>query len=109
MFTEKDIKFLIDAINFIAEHGEKFLFKYNFDIKSADWVNIEHKEKARDLNVLKRYELKDIEPKNLEKARKKYFTAAMKVAKGLNKPTKKDFINNKKEVEELKYFYYCLK
>ena len=56
VFTEKDIKFLIDAINFIAEHGEKFLFEYKFDIKSADWVNIGHQDKIRKLNVLKMYD-----------------------------------------------------
>ncbi|MDA3885554.1 MAG: aminotransferase class V-fold PLP-dependent enzyme [Candidatus Delongbacteria bacterium] len=109
VFTKKDINFLINAINFIAEHGEKFLLRYKFDIKSADWVNIDHKEKYRNLNVLKKYELKDIDPKNIEKARKKYFTEANKLAEVLKVPTKKDFINDKKEVEELKYFYYCLK
>ncbi|MDA3837897.1 MAG: aminotransferase class V-fold PLP-dependent enzyme [Candidatus Delongbacteria bacterium] len=107
VFTKKDVDFLIDAINFIADHGEKFLLKYKFDIKSADWTNVDHIEKIRDLNVLKNYELKDINPASIENARKKYFTEAKKMAKELRIPMKKDFISNEKKVEELKYFYYC--
>ena len=109
VFTEKDVKFLINAIDFIAEHGDKFLFEYKFDIKSADWTNIHHKDKVRNLDIFRTHELKEIAPGKIEKARKDYFKAAEKIAKGLKRPTKKDFINNKKEIEELKYFYHCKK
>ncbi|MBN2789592.1 MAG: aminotransferase class V-fold PLP-dependent enzyme [Candidatus Delongbacteria bacterium] len=108
VFTKKDIDFLIKAINFISDYGDKFLFQYKFNINTSEWTNINYTEKSRSLNVLKKYELKDIEQKDIEKFRKKYFVEAEKLAKTLKKPEKKDYVKDKADIEDLKYFYHCV-
>ncbi len=45
IMSEAEVDFLLDAILFVAEHGQRFLGLYHFDIRAGRWW---HKETKRD-------------------------------------------------------------
>jgi len=108
VFTEKDILFLIRAIEFIAEYGDRFLKIYRFNPKTADWKHIDHIERHGTLSLDKNYDLGHSDPQKIEKYREQYFDYARSTAESLKIIDKKNFVKDEKNIEELKYFFYCL-
>ncbi|KAL6047945.1 Aminotransferase, variant 2 [Balamuthia mandrillaris] len=42
--TEKEVQYVIDAVNFVAEHGWKFLSHYTFYPETGEWVHQHNKK-----------------------------------------------------------------
>ncbi|MBU4485289.1 MAG: aminotransferase class V-fold PLP-dependent enzyme, partial [Candidatus Delongbacteria bacterium] len=108
VFDENDIKFIIDAIEFIARHGDKFLLLYTFNPHSAEWKHKDFMQKNITIGLDSDYDIECIKYNEVEKLRTEYFTIAEKNANMLKTPSKKDFIKYDRRIEELKYFYHCL-
>ena len=45
-FTEEDIDYVLDSIEFISKYGWMFLPHYQFDKDTGNWVNREEKESS---------------------------------------------------------------
>ncbi len=108
VFGEEDIKFLIEAIEFISEYGSRFLNLYSFDPVTADWKHTEYKENSQNLDVRNDYKTGSIDLTNLKNERKMYIAIAREIAKKLVNPSLKSFIKHERGIEELKYFYHCI-
>ena len=44
LYTDEDVDYVINAIEFIASYGWMFLPHYQFDLDSGIWVNRDEKE-----------------------------------------------------------------
>ncbi len=108
VFTEKDIQFLIKAIEFIAEYGERFLKIYAFNPHNADWKYINYVNKLKEIGIETDFKTESIDYAEIEKLREGYFKTAKEVTENIDPVYKKDFIKDDRNIEELKYFYYCL-
>ncbi len=108
IFKENDVKFIIDAIEFIAEYGERFLKMYGFDPVTSEWRHIEHKNKFREFSIDDDFDTGRISLNDIETFRKDYMSIANEIAKKLDKPSKKDFLKYDRNIEELKNFYHCI-
>ncbi|MBN2856849.1 MAG: aminotransferase class V-fold PLP-dependent enzyme [Candidatus Delongbacteria bacterium] len=108
VFTEDDIRFIIRAIEFIAQYGERFLDLYRFDPHSAEWKHKEFEEKSIEFDLFSDFDIGCIgKNDNIEKLRPKYFAEALKIASGLKTPDNEDFVKYEKNIENIKYFYHC--
>ena len=108
VFTEKDIQFLIKAIDFIAEYGDRFLKIYRFDPHTADWKHKDFIQPPAKINIDSDFDIERIEYSDVENFREEYLKKAKKISDKIEPLYKKDFIKDDRNIEELKYFYYCL-
>jgi len=108
VFSQKDVKFIIDTLQFIADYGERFLKLYGFDPVSAEWKHLHHETKLHEFSIDDDFKTKTIKVSEIEKLREKYLEKAKETAVQLCIPLKKDYIKCKKSIEELKYFYHCV-
>ncbi|MBN1971867.1 MAG: aminotransferase class V-fold PLP-dependent enzyme [Candidatus Delongbacteria bacterium] len=106
-FTENDIKFLMDAIEYIAENGFKYIPQYSFEFSTGDWIYKGWKEKKMEISLDFDFGFEKIEQNNLHKIREDYFEEAYKFLKeNLNDNDNVVYKDDEKELEELKFFYY---
>ena len=108
IFTENDVRYIIDAIEFIAEYGERFLKLYGFDPVTSEWRYIGHKSSFREFSINDDFDTEKISLNDIEKFRKDYMSIAKETAEKLGKPSKKDFLKYERKIEELKNFYHCI-
>jgi len=108
VFTEKDIQFLIKAIEFIAEYGERFLKIYAFNPHTADWKHKNYVHTFKKISIETDFNIESIKYAEIEKLREEYLKTAKEVSEHIAPLYKKDFIKDERNIEELKYFYYCL-
>lgn len=108
VFTEKDIQFLIKAIEFIAEYGERFLKIYAFNPHTADWKHKNYVHTFKEISIETDFNIESIKYAEIEKLREGYLYTAKEVSEHIAPLYKKDFIKDERNIEELKYFYYCL-
>lgn len=105
-FEEKDIEFLLNAIEFVAEKGHLFLSQYRLDMSTADWHHAEFEENYQPLSLDNSFSTKDIDPNILDEARASYFEEAKEWAEKLNEERQKEYASDPEEIEEVKFFYY---
>lgn len=104
-FTESEFKYILKALEFIIEHGEKFINVYNFDVKNGQWLHPEENQylpididwdhtfaKPKKVSDM---QLKQVLDKNIEKA--------YKLAK--NMPSSSGYYVFDEETEKLAFFY----
>lgn len=108
VFTEEDIQFLISAIEFIAEYGERFLKIYAFNPHTADWKHKNYVHTLKDISIETDFNIESIKYADIEKLREEYLKKAKEASEHIEPLYKKDFIRDERNIEELKYFYYCL-
>ncbi|OGE83147.1 MAG: hypothetical protein A2Y39_02090 [Candidatus Delongbacteria bacterium GWF2_40_14] len=108
VFTEKDIQFLIKAIEFIAEYGERFLKIYGFNPHTADWKHKNYVHSLKEVSIETDFNIESIKHAEIEKLREGYFKTAKEVSEHIKPLHKKDFIKDERNIETLKYFYYCM-
>jgi selenocysteine lyase/cysteine desulfurase len=102
-----DIDYIINTIKFIAKFGYLFLQKYEFDMKTSEWKYIGYKSKFPNLSIDEKYQSKKVKLSKLPKLRKSYLKKAETIASELMKKNDINYTVDKKEIEDLKYFYYC--
>jgi len=107
VFTEKDVRFIIDAIEFIAKYGDRFLKVYNFNPISADWKHIDHKNKAVEFGLDSDFDTECVKSGGLDELRRSYMKTAFEAVSVIAKPAHKDYIKYDRSIEDLKYFYHC--
>lgn len=109
VFTEADVRFIINAIEFIAEYGDRFLNIYKFSSKTAEWKHKEYVEKSIKFDLFSDFDIECIgKNENIENLRSGYFEEAKKIALSLKSPEPESFIKYSKNIENIKYFYHCL-
>ena len=108
IFGEDDVEFIIDAIEFIAEYGERFLKLYGFDPITSEWRHIDHENKSCEFSIDDDFDTGKISLKDIDDLRKEYFTTAKNIAGKISMPSKKDFLKYDRKIEELKNFYHCI-
>jgi hypothetical protein len=102
-----DIDYIINTIKFIAKFGYLFLQIYEFDMKTSEWKYIGYKSKFPNLSIDEKYQSKKVKLSKLPKLRKSYLKKAETIASELMKNNDINYTVDKKEIEDLKYFYYC--
>jgi selenocysteine lyase/cysteine desulfurase len=105
-FSEKDIRFLIRALEFIAERGHLFLQEYVFHIHSGEWRFEGFKDPEFLLEIDRSFKPPVIENQPLEVLRESYFQQVQKQAQDLEARPSEPYVVDVPEIEKLKYFYY---
>jgi len=106
VFSEEDIRFLIRALEFVAQSGYLFLQKYVFYIHSGEWRFDGFKDPEPDFTLDHSFNTQKINRKNLPSLRESYFRESEKRASELKKAKSLPYSVDVESVEELKYFYY---
>ncbi len=107
--SKDDVDYLIRAIKFIAQKGHLFLHKYAFNMQRGEWQYIGYEEEVPEFSVDKNFRSKKIPLAKIPALRKSYIKQAEAIAALLQDQGKINFIQDKKEIEELKLFYYAHK
>jgi len=107
VFTEKDVEFIIDAVEFIAKYGDRLLKVYNFDPVSADWKHIGQAQSQFSFGLDSDFDIESINISDIGKLRKAYMKKAADAVSKLSRPSHRDYIKYERRIEELKYFYHC--
>ncbi|MCK5300397.1 MAG: hypothetical protein KAJ21_00740, partial [Thermoplasmatales archaeon] len=107
--NKDDIDYLIKTIEFIAKYGYLFLEKYGFDMKTAEWKFIGFEATLPRLSINETFNTKKIKLSELPELRKSYFKQAKKIALEIIKNIEPTYTIDKKEIEDIKYFYYYQK
>lgn len=105
-FSEEDIRFLIKALEFIAEYGHLFLQRYVFYINSGEWRFEDFQEPEISLDVDQSFDTAVIGHRSLKSRRESYFKQARKQVEELRNQASGPFEIDAPEIETLKYFYY---
>lgn len=106
-FTQKDVDFLARAIEFVALNGHLFLPKYRFNIQTGEWSYDGFQEEKVELGVENEFQTERLDLKRIDRIRESYFYQAEKRVEDLRTQEPMTFIQDEKEIEELKAFYYC--
>jgi hypothetical protein len=104
--SQKDVDYLINALDFIANSGHLFLRKYTVNMKTGEWKHRECKEKISDFSYRSCFSSKEVDFSQIEKMREQYLYQAKIAASELQKEKGPGFVKDEREFEELKYFYY---
>jgi selenocysteine lyase/cysteine desulfurase len=104
--SQKDIEFMLKAIEFIAKYGHLFLKRYSLKMETGEWIHTDFKEKYPDFSVTSDFKTKRIDLSDLENLRGSYFEKAKAAAKELEHSPDIPFHEDEEEVEKLKNFYY---
>ena len=107
--NKDDIDYLIKTIEFIAKYGYLFLEKYGFDMKTAEWKFIGFEATLPRLSINETFNTKKIKLSELPELRNSYFKQAKKIAMEIIKNIEPTYTIDKKEIEDIKYFYYYQK
>jgi selenocysteine lyase/cysteine desulfurase len=105
-FDEKDLAFLLDCVNFVANYGHLFLKKYRFNMTTAEWSHVGFIEENRPFTLDDDFQVKEIDKSRLEKIRKSYFEEALQEVDTLEKEPGLNFQIDTDKVERVKFFYY---
>ncbi|MHA1775839.1 MAG: aminotransferase class V-fold PLP-dependent enzyme [Promethearchaeia archaeon] len=114
-FTETEFQFIIDAIEFVAKYGYKFLPLYKIDLHTGDWFYRNFVDKDLSFrptiqNVLKlaQRDCFEAEPVNMEKEFREYLQFAHDKALKLPEPKMEDYKTfGDPLADELQWFYFC--
>ena len=98
--SKDDIDYILKTIEFIAKYGYLFLQKY-------EWKYIGYESKFPNLTIDEKYQSKKVKLSKVPKLRKSYLKKAETIASELMKNNDINYTVDKKEIEDLKYFYYC--
>lgn len=107
--SKEDIDYIIRCVEFIAEYGYLFLEKYEFNINTAEWKYIGFEDKLPILSINENFKTKKINLLKLPEMRNFYIEEAEKIAIELKKDFNNSYYEDEKDIEEIKYFYYCNK
>ena len=106
-FEEKDIDFIVSAIEFVAGYGYLFLKRYKLNMATAEWNFIGFKEKEESLSIDNDFETKEVDLAQIDTLRESYFSEAEQWAKRLQNEPEARYHIDPNGIEELKFFYYA--
>jgi len=104
--SREDVDFLIEAIRFLAEKGHLFLKIYAFDMAKAEWSHKDFVEEPPEFSVDCHFEPQKISPSAISRLRKSCFREAEVLAKKLRQEEDMPFVEDEKDIEDMKSFYY---
>ncbi len=107
--SKDDVDYLIRAIKFIAQKGHLFLHKYAFNMQRGEWKYIGFEEQVPEFSVENNFRSKKILLAKIPALRRSYIKQAEAIAAELQDQGRINFIQDEKEIEELKLFYYTHK
>jgi len=107
--SKDDVDYLIRAIKFIAQKGHLFLHKYAFNMQRGEWNYSSFEEQVPEFSVDNNFRSKKIPLANIPALRRSYIRQAEAIAAELQDQGRINFIQDEKEIEELKLFYYAHK
>jgi len=107
--SKDDVDYLIRVIKFIAQKGHLFLHKYTFNMQRGEWKYIGFEEQVPEFSVDKNFRSKKIPLAKIPGQRRSYIKQAEAIAAELQDEDGIDFIQDEKEIEGLKLFYYAHK
>jgi selenocysteine lyase/cysteine desulfurase len=104
--SQEDIDFLLKAITFVAHSGHLFLKQYTFNMRTAEWNYIGFQEKTQKFSIDLNFAPKSVCLEDLPGLRKSYLDQARQIATELEEQGEAPFVEDEKDIEELKSFYY---
>lgn len=83
VMDDQEVQYIIDAVNFIADHGYRFMSDYLFDMKTASWVSKRESEPLDMFSLRDAIEKKTTGPDVLpDDVRYRLYDSYMEEAKG---------------------------
>lgn len=107
VFSEEDLEYVFNALEFICIHGAKFLNLYAFDPITAEWRKLGHNEEETVFSIDNIYDLKSLPLNEISAHRADNLKRAIDIASDLKYPDASDFITREGLFSDLSYFYYC--
>jgi len=107
--SKDDVDYLIRVIKFIAQKGHLFLHKYAFNMLRGEWNYSGFEEQVPEFSVDKNFRSKKILLAKIPGQRRLYIKQAEAIAAELQDEDRLNFIQDEKEIEGLKSFYYAHK
>jgi len=107
--TERDIDFIIKAIQFIARSGTLFLKRYAFNIKTGEWKHLNSKEHDVVFSIESDFSPQTLELSKLAPLRSFYLQEAERIALELESEKSPSYIRDELDIEEIKFFNYIHK
>jgi selenocysteine lyase/cysteine desulfurase len=104
--SQEDIDYLLKAIAFVARSGHLFLQKYTFDMRTAEWKHIGFEETTPEFSIDNDFAPKSVNIDDLPRLRESYLDQAREIASELEKQGELHYVQDEKDIEELKSFYY---
>jgi selenocysteine lyase/cysteine desulfurase len=104
--SEDDIDYLVKAITLVARFGHLFLQQYTFDMGTAEWKHIGFEEKTPEFTVDNDFAPKEVHPEDIPDLRESYLSQAEQIASDLEEKKEMSFVQDEKDIEQLKSFYY---
>jgi len=105
-FQEKDINFILNAIEFVARHGHLFLTRYRLNMATAEWSHIDFTEEEHPFSIDNDFEPKETDMSLIDELRKSYFIEAERLVQDLQQEPGADYHVDNDEIESIKFFYY---
>lgn len=102
---ENDIRYLLDAIEFVAKSGHLFLRKYLLNTQTGEWALQGFQEEHESLSIDNTFDFERIDMDRVEELRRSYFAEAETLAGKLEKEGSADYKTDTSEIEEIKFFY----
>ncbi len=104
--SQEDIDYLLEAITFVVRFGYLFLQKYKFDMRTAEWKHIGFEETIPEFSLDNDFAPKSVKLEDLPRLRESYLDQAGAIASELEKQGEMPFVQDEKDIEELKSFDY---
>jgi selenocysteine lyase/cysteine desulfurase len=105
-FTDRDVEFLADTIEFVARRGHLFLRLYEFDFTTGEWRFRGFRDKEEKLSAGNGFRSGRLGNASLATLRASYFRRALAEARKLEKLGEPAFKVDPPDVEGLKNFCY---
>lgn len=107
--SREDIDYLVQAIEFIAQYGSRFLAHYSFDLQSAEWKYIGFEEHPISFSMTNDFVPQSLELDAIPALRRTYLEQAKLLAQELTPTKEPEYSRDEPEIESLKNFYYIHK
>ncbi len=103
---DKDIEYLLDAIEFIAGFGHLFLRRYKLDMQSGEWLYRGFTEEVLPFSVDNDFSYNRIDINSIDALRKQYLSEAETQVGDLQQEPPPDYRVDSDEIEQIKFFHY---
>lgn len=106
ILEDKDIEFLLDAIEFVARFGKLFLKRYRLNIRTGEWVYNGFEDDVQPFSIDNDFSYNQVDLAEVDSLRHQYMLEAEKLSQQLLQEPAPDYQVDNDDIEEIKFFHY---
>jgi len=105
-FDERDIEFLLDAIEFVARSGYLFLTQYHLNIESGEWSCRDFKATVQAFSIENDFSFQQTDMTAIADLRSQYLDEAENMARELRLEPEPSYCVDSSDIEAIKFFHH---